>query len=64
MSVNEKQIKISMMNAVFFQSRQFVSVAECINSYGDNTKEINLRPFMNVRPELNGFAFTHLHPPC
>lgn len=51
------------MNAIFFQSCHFVSVTEGLNTCGDSTKGINVRPFMNVWPELNDLAANNLHHP-
>jgi len=52
-----------MMNAIFFQSCQFVSVTECVSSCADSAKGINVRPFAHTRPTLNGLEVNPLQQP-
>lgn len=61
--MDEKIIYIWMINAISFQSCQFNSVTECVSPCGDDTNGVHVRPFVNVRPELNGLLVNHLHHP-
>lgn len=52
-----------MINAISSQSCQFDSVTACVSPCGDGTNGVRVRPFVNVRPELNGLVVNYLHHP-